>query len=364
MRIVDRPRGPAGSTHAFVVGVGHYPHLPATIAEANLSSAAASAVAFAKWLESDYQNPDAPLATVDLVLTPGTVACPWANVERATIGNIRQAFKSFFADADLKPGNVAIFYFAGHGLSEVASFLLAEDFDPDGNQADPWFGAFSMDKTYLGMGRCNAALQLSFVEACRTRPADDFDTSGIDVTGLAAPAKNPVQRDAPIVYACESGQPAHGLPGEPGSFTKALLHVLGGAGAQLQKNSQWALTTADLKRISDVLQTWAEEDLVPEQFPDCSHFTRSTPLLRFSDVPFTEVLVRGATEPFVQTCDLVVQANPGPAQLKLPPQLAGRLWRCRLQKGTYDFSATDQGGSRSHAPQIPVLESCRVVELP
>ena len=95
------------ATHAFVIGVGHYPHLvgggaalfPGHMKMGQLSSPPASARAFASWLSEHHNNPDRPLGSVALLVsdsaqntftnprTKGTTA-PVA----ATIRNIELAF--------------------------------------------------------------------------------------------------------------------------------------------------------------------------------------------------------------------------------------------------------------------------------
>ena len=79
-RDADRGRGsrrPA-VTHAFVVGVSHYPFLDGPqmteqgeqLGLANLSSAARSASELAGWLLNEYRCPEAPLKDVRLLLSP------------------------------------------------------------------------------------------------------------------------------------------------------------------------------------------------------------------------------------------------------------------------------------------------------
>jgi len=65
-------------THAFVVGVSHYPFADGPEATAdgesfeitNLTGAAKSASDIAAWLLDEYRNPDAPLASVRVLLSP------------------------------------------------------------------------------------------------------------------------------------------------------------------------------------------------------------------------------------------------------------------------------------------------------
>src|SRR5690242_3334876 len=65
-------------THAFVVGVSHYPFLDGPrmtplgeqLGMANLSGAARSAAEVAAWLLNEYHCPEAPLKDVRLLLSP------------------------------------------------------------------------------------------------------------------------------------------------------------------------------------------------------------------------------------------------------------------------------------------------------
>ena len=91
-RILNEQLSAGNVTRAFVVGVGAYPKLPENVAIGrDLSTAAASAVAFCQWLTGEYRNLQAPLASVDLLLSPGTFEGPWCDgsVGAATIDNIK-----------------------------------------------------------------------------------------------------------------------------------------------------------------------------------------------------------------------------------------------------------------------------------
>ncbi|HET6478699.1 MAG TPA: hypothetical protein VFG35_01480 [Actinoplanes sp.] len=61
-------------THALVIGVSAYDHLPSVGAGpfglSQLGSTAIGAYRFAVWLRDHYRNPDAPLATIRLLLSP------------------------------------------------------------------------------------------------------------------------------------------------------------------------------------------------------------------------------------------------------------------------------------------------------
>lgn len=119
----------APGAHALVIGVGKYPHLLGGDADIvddpmglrQLESPPVSAKAFAKWLipKADpqlvkFSNPDAPLATVEMVLSPDeTYTSPAGNatpVELATFDNIQRAFDMWLPRLQNAPGSLAIFY--------------------------------------------------------------------------------------------------------------------------------------------------------------------------------------------------------------------------------------------------------------
>ena len=70
--------GTTPATHAFVLGVSHYPFAdgPEATPEgealgiSNLTGAARSASEVAAWLLTEYRNPDAPLRSLTLLLSP------------------------------------------------------------------------------------------------------------------------------------------------------------------------------------------------------------------------------------------------------------------------------------------------------
>src|SRR5437867_1912389 len=96
-------------THALVIGVGRYPWLVGgkgkpTFAEndgmAQLTSPPASARAFATWLLESYENPQSPLASVDLLLSDSKsqtfkMGSKSVAVDSATFANVAPAIKAW-----------------------------------------------------------------------------------------------------------------------------------------------------------------------------------------------------------------------------------------------------------------------------
>ena len=176
-------------THAIVIGVGDYVHLPEiafdstniknTFGLTKLSSPPISAINFAHWLMGSkhvdgvekswgLQNQNAPLGTVELLTTAPqfeTRTCS-LTIEQPNISNIESAFHRWFQRGNTNKNNVALFYFCGHGVqkSDKDHLLLASDF---GNSLNPWQDSFNFTKTYQGMVECQASVQCFFIDACR-----------------------------------------------------------------------------------------------------------------------------------------------------------------------------------------------------
>src|SRR5271165_1126591 len=171
------------STHALIIGVGAYrhfengrgPEMHDTMGLGQLTSPPKSALAFADWVSREMYNPDAPLGSIELLLSEAGDAYyqpPDTNlvrVDRATLPNIQAAFKRWLERCNKFPNSVALFFFSGHGITKGDLCLLPEDFgDSDLN---PFCRAINFDRTYRGMTRCMAKTQCYFVDCCSQVPA-------------------------------------------------------------------------------------------------------------------------------------------------------------------------------------------------
>lgn len=186
---------PEPVTHAFVVGVSAYPFLDgpqaspfgAAFGMEGLTSAARSASDVAAWLLEEFRKPEAPLATLRVLLSPAdgealhpTVAAALPGPEQATRAAVEAAFEDFAQDCRTHPDNFAFVYIAGHGvqLTTSASVVLLHDF------ADPSHGAEL--KGAIDVSQCHHGLsgggypntQVWFADACRQVPevARRFET--------------------------------------------------------------------------------------------------------------------------------------------------------------------------------------------
>lgn len=242
-------------THVFIIGVGEYPHLiggkSPTLDEPmglkQLTSPPISAKAFADWILKDLNNPDAPLGSVELLLSPVSVYERPTDgqqfaVEAAKMVNITKAFDRWYQRCDAHEKNVAIFYFCGHGIKKADELLLAEDFGQ--NQNRPLENAINFRQTYLGMANCTAKVQCYFIDSCRQVPDELLKLDGVSsAQPLIAPKLCGYKpRDARILYASAVDGKAYGHRGKVTRFTDALIKSLRGGGSKRDQR-KWIVTT-------------------------------------------------------------------------------------------------------------------------
>lgn len=249
-------------THALVIGVGEYPHLkngsafknaPATVLTGlgQLTSSVVSAKEFAAWLVSDLDNPKAPLATVELLLSPAGPFTPpggaTAQVEAADMKNVKDAFNRWYARCDTDAGNVAVFYFCGHGVEYDKTILFPEDFGSDPNT--PWDTSIDFNKTFYGMGECKAQTQCYFLDACREAAFDALKSLGVSPRPLKTTSLTVFQpRAAPILKAAIPGKKAYGPANGVSYFTEELLRCMKGLGADNKVGKVWHVTPESITK--------------------------------------------------------------------------------------------------------------------
>jgi hypothetical protein len=244
-------------THALVLGVSAYPHLGdgtagETFGLQPLRSAAASAWSFARWLAGTYNAPNAPLASVRLLLAPSaeeTAQFPdLPDVPRPTRENVEQALFAFRRDCSVRPEDVAIVYAAGHGVmlaKDEGGFVLLEDFgDPD----RPII-ANSLDVPSVRRGLAGptvAQQQFFFIDACAVRPEAARTMQAMrGGVGLDEPAEAPPSV-APIYSSAAPGTLALGAPGMGTLFSQALIECLDGLASSPDRTGQWVVTDTSL----------------------------------------------------------------------------------------------------------------------
>lgn len=243
--------------HALVIGVGDYPHLmggaghPAVVnfGLQQLTTTTFTAVRIAEWLATEYNNLACPLGSIELLLSPGQQLTrpdgSTVQIDVSSMNNIQTAFSDWYLRCHGLTGNIAFFYFAGHGLSTASQYLLASDF---GSPAflNLWRNAIDFDGLQTGMRANNADTQLFFVDACREAPIDallQLNPSGDSLAGGATIFDQVTSSAA--YYAAADGLQAYGPATGITFFATALLDSLSGAGA-LNKAGKWAVDTFSL----------------------------------------------------------------------------------------------------------------------
>ena len=208
----------------------------------------------------------APLGTFDLLIAPHP-GNPWpagdgVRFTEPTWRNIKRAFGRWYDRCD-SPGNVAIFYFCGHGLEDDEQYVLASDFGAD--DLSPWHNAIAVDSTIKGLWHCKAETQCVFIDACRGVTTASQSTPLIDARALATYSgdANPTYVKYPLeVKAVGPTEQAFGKPGEVSYFTEVLLQALLGAAAEEEDGTgAWVVTTGSVAhKFFDVL-----EDVAPNR---------------------------------------------------------------------------------------------------
>lgn len=266
--LVDEQPRQRPATHAIVIGVGHYPHLPGgggrpQVAKpeglTQLTSPPISARKFATWLIGRYNNVDRPLASVALLLserTPKLFTNPRTNkdhqVEVATIENIEAALTAWRERGEDRADQRLVFYYCGHGIANgTAATLLASNYgEKPFNALD---GAIDFPAFRQAMALSTAGEQVYIVDACRVasptllRAGPQAGRTIFQGDRLAP--QNP-KLQAPTFYATLPGVSAYGRKDESSFYTEALIHSLEGAGA-LNTGRGWRVTTLRLQEALD-----------------------------------------------------------------------------------------------------------------
>jgi hypothetical protein len=316
-------------THALVIGVGEYPFLvgglapgATTMGLGQLTSSVKSAEAFAYWLTAKFTNSSAPLGSVELLLSPNAYAPagqPPQAVERATLDNIKLAFKRWYDKCHANDDNVALFFFSGHGLEKEFQLLLAEDF-ADPATGNIWERAINFTQSWYGMGECKAVRQCYFIDACRETPIDLLKTSNANAYVLKSKAHGP----------------ANGVS----YFTQALLDCLDGVGAEYNDGNCWKVTTTSLTdavvRMVKRRQPASAPRLTCARGGESSF---STELHEFTDTPL--VMAQITCQPLVAMGDATLSLSNTTFNKSRPPDATP--WELDVASGQYDVEASFAG---------------------
>jgi formylglycine-generating enzyme required for sulfatase activity len=130
----------------------------------------------------------------------------------------------------LGTGDVALFFYAGHGVqSEGENYLLPVDFDGQ-DEIDVRNDTFSAGKIQERMEKSGAQLNILILDACRNNPFRGSSRAG--TRGLAAMSAG---RGTFIAFATAPGRTASDGSGRNGLFTEHLLSALSVPGLMLEE---------------------------------------------------------------------------------------------------------------------------------
>ncbi|MFH2057696.1 MAG: caspase family protein [Pseudomonadota bacterium] len=235
-------------THALVIGISEYPHISGgkdptpdgkSFNLGQLTSAARSASEFAGWLLKEYRNPDLPLKSLRVLLSPSAnenihpdILAKLPDNHSATRQNVTQELVEFRTACNTHKENVAFVYIAGHGvqLTKHGSVVLLNDFAQTG-QLNRLHGAIDMARVHAGMNHPDTAqTQFWFIDACRQKPAvaRKFESMA---GALVIDEPVGVAQTSLMFLSATTGKSAYGKPGGCSLFCEALMWSLRDAGA-------------------------------------------------------------------------------------------------------------------------------------
>jgi hypothetical protein len=120
----------------------------------------------------------------------------------------------------LETHEVALFFFAGHGVQiEGVNYLLAVDTDVE-TENDAKHGSLSLDKVVDAMAKSKAATRIIILDACRTNPWERKWHRSLGVRGLASVY---APKGTIIGFATSPGEVAYDGSERNGTYTAALL---------------------------------------------------------------------------------------------------------------------------------------------
>lgn len=343
-------------TYALVIGVSRYPYADGDDATdfgeqsglENLSSAARSASEFAAWLLKEYRNPEAPLKSLQVLLSPAEDEVIHPEIEAllpapysATRAAVRQELISF-REMCKKPENVGIVYVAGHGvqLSKRGAIVLLEDFAAEG-QMDKLEGAIDMVGCHAGMnGDEYAAHQFWFVDACRQRPiyARKFES----MTGALSFGDEPNGQvhSAPLFLASSTRESAFAERGGTSLFCRAVLTALRGDGARGPDEGSGNEWTVPVSRLVELLHDSVQElagEHGEEQRVDITGRVNEAVIHRFPKEPDVHLQLSMDPEPAAASAKIELllngntPVNPPPSEWPIDQRVPAGLYQLKVR---------------------------------
>lgn len=347
------PEIPGPGMHALVIGVGGYPHLEggtgAVIEDpqrygnlGQLTSPPRSAFAFANWLrESDHSRWKAPLATIDLLISPAPgdwdPSGSGASFRSATIDDIQTAFDAWMRRCGGDADNVALFYFCGHGFQSEEQILLASDF---GRYSTHFKGAFALDSTRNGFLQCLPKTQCFFIDACREVAVGVVeDLGGATALPLMKPSGFKPRRCEHdlTLKSCAAFDAAFAPVDGVSYFTTALMDALTGGAASTDECGDWVIRTDRVPScVDELLRAASGRGQPTEKGPGLT----ATVLYRLEEAPAVKLILECDPVQAHAVATLSYEPTPPPPGDRVertPPDPT--IWTRTVTAGYYTIAA-------------------------
>lgn len=140
----------------------------------------------------------------------------YENLQQKQIGKVLREFR-----AQLKPGAVALFFYAGHGLQlKGVNYLPAVDAEIESEDDIP-MQSLDVNRVFDVMAEAQTRLNLVFLDACRNNPyAHSYRSTGGGLAKVDAPS------GTMISFATRPGSVARDGDGKNGLYTQNLLAAM------------------------------------------------------------------------------------------------------------------------------------------
>jgi Caspase domain len=341
------------ATHAIVIGVGHYRHLPGgkgkkapnTWGLRQLSSPPHSARAIASWLIEEFDHPTKPLASVSLLVADSADSkfsyrakkkARSVRLRDANFSHVATAVRQWHARGNRNEKNLLLFFFCGHGFELGTDLaLLLSDFAAD--PLAPLDGALDFRRFRAGMEDCAARQQCYFIDACRTESellTGNLNQAGRPIIQRAGTYNTrSALRQGPVFHSTLAGASAFATKGQPSHYTSALIEALSGAGAG-DETGEWQVRTNSLNAALGYLLRDASQRL---QLPEAQ-------IIATDDLSEIDLnVVSSARVPVIVTCDpetanrsASFSCESGSSKFKRSPKPGS--WRLTIPAGSYDIA--------------------------
>ncbi len=289
-------------THAFVFGVGNFPHLKGQSDDLfeglrdveDVTSPPNNAHAIVDWLAKTADQLIPNLGSIEVLISetdgsPSTIPKDkYAHdpreddaIEAATGKNIEDALTRWIERCEQDPGNLALFYGSSHGMQAQEHILLLQDAGT--RPLHPWENMISLNHIHRNLYGKVHRRSLVLADCCRNL-LDEGEDSLDQFTGRRignmtnkqlVKAKADPTRVVSVLRASPLGVLAVAEKDALGYFTESLLLCLNGAAGKHRPGVGWSVSPENLRSAIESAGRFgldiANKDLRPTD--EDSHWT-------------------------------------------------------------------------------------------